>query len=152
MFDAGAPKLDAAVGPPVDCRTHAECTAGDNGRCVGNGHDGWRCTYDDCFSDADCPGFDGGRAGVCACKNGFRSDNNVCLYAGNCRTDADCGGGYCSPTLGQCGRYGTFVGYYCHTSADECTDDADCAATPNAYCAWSELKGHWACSTSYCVG
>ena len=156
-FDAGAPKTDAAVGPPVECRTHADCTSGVNGRCVGNGHDGWRCTYDACFSDADCPGTDGGpgggRAGVCACENGFRSDNNSCLYAGDCRTDADCGTrGYCSPTLGMCGGYAPFIGYYCHTAADECIDDADCTGTGINYCAWSELKGHWACSNSICVG
>lgn len=58
---------------------------------------------------------------------------------GNCRVDSDCesGGGYCSPSQnaglfvcsdgcsGTCG--GGLTGYYCHTAADECVNDCDCA-------------------------
>lgn len=158
-YDAGAPVVDGAVtGGFVSCHTHQDCTSGLNGRCVGNGHDGWRCDYDECLTDSDCTGDAGAGRMVCACSSGFRSDNNVCL-AGNCRTDADCGAnGYCSPTLGDCGKYGgltAYSGYYCHTAADECVDDADCGGdgsygTP--YCAYSPITGHWACSSTNCVG
>ncbi len=136
----------------ISCLTDADCaSAGKNGRCTGNGHDGWRCTYDGCFSDGDCSGS------VCQCEGGFRSDNNVCLSQGNCRVDADCGpGGYCSPTLGDCGDYGGVVGYYCHTSTDECIDDSDCGAQPGTfgqpYCAYSPAAGRWKCSTQQCAG
>jgi hypothetical protein len=139
-----------AGGPPVTCHAHADCTAGQNGRCSGNGHDGWHCTYDQCFADADCSGT--AASSVCACEGGFRSDNNVCLRDGNCRTDADCGsGGYCSPSLGSCGNYAKAVGYFCHTPQDECVNDSDCGGGP-WYCAYSPLVGHWKCSNAHCVG
>ena len=151
-FDPGAPTDPDA--PRVDCRAHADCTDGENGRCVGNGHDGWGCTYDSCFVDSDCAG-DATTARICACEGGSRSDNNVCL-AGNCRVDADCGSaGYCSPSFGDCGNYFGVAGYYCHTSSDECVDDADCKADgthPMGYCAFKPTVGRWQCSNLNCVG
>jgi hypothetical protein len=152
------PRAPDAGGFPVQCRSHAECTAGINGRCGGNGHDGWYCTYDMCFSDTDCAPSGSGvkRAGVCECGGGFRSDNNVCLGEGNCRADADCPGSYCSPTLGSCGHYTPIVGYYCHTPKDQCLDDSDCAQGgpfgQPGYCAYAPAVGYWKCSTAECVG
>lgn len=148
------PNVPSEGGAPVSCRAHSDCTEGENGRCAGNGHDGWRCTYDSCFTDLDCAGGVGG-PGVCACEGGSRSDNNVCLV-GNCRVDADCGeGGYCSPSLGDCGNYFGVVGYFCHTDADVCVDDADCGAgggSSQAYCAFKPTVGHWMCSNLHCAG
>lgn len=147
------PSIPSGSGAPVDCTSHADCQNGDNGRCVGNSHDGWYCTYDLCFADADC----GPSPKVCECGGGFRSDHNVCLNEGNCRVDADCGAnGFCSPTLGSCGDYSGTVGYYCHTAADECVDDADCADEPSTfgapYCAYNPTAGKWMCSSQQCVG
>jgi len=137
----------------ITCRSNAECTAGTNGRCNGNSHDGWRCTYDACFADGEC----GGGSGVCECEGAFRSDANQCLGEGNCRVDADCGAaGFCSPTLGSCGHYGKTSGYFCHTPSDECVDDEDCSGqgqfgqTP--YCAYDKNVGRWKCSTAECAG
>ena len=131
-------------GPQVACKVNAECTAGVNGRCTGNSHDGWACTYDLCKDDAACGG------GVCACEGGFRADNNVCLKS-SCRVDADCGAnGFCSPSLGDCGHYTKFVTYACHTPQDECVDDEDCEK--GGYCAFQQSVGHWKCSTAECVG
>lgn len=153
--DPGAPPVDAGFGGFIACRSHAECTSGANGRCSGNGHDGWQCTYDACFSDSDCTGAVGTGTQLCECEGGFRADNNVCL-GGNCRVDADCGpSGYCSPTLGDCGNYTGTTGYYCHTPSDECVGDTDCGGDggyPNPYCAFMPTIGHWRCSTSQCVG
>ncbi len=130
-----------------NCRSHAECIAGANGRCTGGWHDGWKCTYDQCFTDADCAAT----GGVCGCESGFHADNNVCL-SGNCRTDADCGSaGYCSPTFGECGNYSGVVSYYCHTPQDECVDDAHCVGA-GAYCMYSPAAGHWKCSNVSCAG
>jgi len=140
-------------GAPVDCESHDDCVGGENGRCVGNTHDGWYCTYDRCFGDGDCsPG-----AQVCECGGGFRSDHNVCLGQGNCQVDADCGaGGYCSPSYGDCGDYLGVVAYYCHTDADECIDDADCDGEPSSfgtpYCAYNPTAGKWMCSSQQCAG
>jgi hypothetical protein len=138
--DAGAPF--------VACTKNADCTAGENGRCVGNGHSGYQCSYDTCFSDADCG------AAVCACAT---SDGaNHCLTA-NCHVDTDCpsiGGnvtGFCSPSLGSCGNYSGTVGYFCHTADDECTNDADCGGA-SAYCQYERTIGHWRCSTTQCAG
>jgi hypothetical protein len=132
------------------CRVNADCTQGTNGRCNGNGHDGWACTYDKCFSDADCSGS----GGVCECEGQFRSDANMCI-AGNCRVDGDCGaGGFCSPSLGSCGHYNKNVGYFCHTPSDECIDDADCSspAGRGGYCAFDSVAKRWKCSTAECAG
>ncbi len=140
------PDPGPSYGGPMDCTQNSDCTDGDNGRCVGNGHDGWHCTYDECFADSDCP-----TSSVCACEGGFRSDANVCL-AGNCRTDADCGdSGYCSPSFGSCGSYSGVVGYFCHTCDDECVDDADCGGG-GAYCMFDQSVSHWICSTMMCAG
>lgn len=137
---------DPNPGPPyVNCTAHADCTEGANGRCIGNGHDGWYCSYDECFSDDDCDE-------VCLCGGGFRGDHNVCLRNGNCNVDLDCGaGGFCSPTYGSCGDYSGTVAYYCHTPADECLDDADCGGYPN-YCAYDTVAGKWTCQDSHCAG
>lgn len=141
---------DGGTGPMFECHSNAECTSGRNGRCDGNGHDGYRCTYDACYTDSECGG------GVCACNGASRATNHVCL-AGGCRTDSDCGStGYCSPTLGSCGHYGKAEAYYCHTSEDECVDDEDCAGAgttgQTGYCAYQKTVGHWKCSTSECAG
>ena len=152
--DGERPYLDPGVppdgeGPPVSCRTHEECTDGTNGRCGGNGHDGWYCTYDQCTTDSECDGK------VCECEGGFRSDADVCLREGNCLVDADCGvGGYCSPSFGDCGSYMGVVAYFCHTAADECVDDVDCGDEDSwgPYCAYNRVSGRWTCSESHCAG
>lgn len=128
--------------PQGDCASDADCTDGENGRCLDDR--GTSCTYDECFSDDDCPG-----GSVCECGGGFHSDSNACI-AGNCVTDADCGDGFCSPSLGDCGNYSGYVGYFCHTDDDECLNDEDCA--PDGYCAYDQGVGHWVCSTAQCVG
>ncbi len=150
---------DDARGPgatvPVDelefaqCQTDDECTDGANGRCVGNSHDSYYCTYDECFADAEC-----GSGAVCECGGGFRSDHNICL-PGNCATDADCGTGYCSPSQGDCGAYFGTVAYFCHTCEDECVNDTDCGNDGDpwgSYCMYDQGVGHWRCSDSQCAG
>ena len=139
--DPGVPPGD----PSASCTAHDQCTAGINGRCGGNSHDGYYCTYDECFEDAECAGF------VCECEGGFRSDNNICLSSSNCLVDADCGaGGYCSPTLGSCGNYFGTEGYFCHTPEDDCTNDVDCEV--GSYCAYNPVAGKWMCSNAQCAG
>jgi hypothetical protein len=150
------PSVPVSNPATASCLSDADCAASTNGRCTIVGVSSWQCTYDECFTDSDCLGSGSGTVHVCACENGFRADNNVCLSQGDCHTDADCGeNGYCSPSLGTCGNYNPFESFYCHTSADECVDDADCGGSGNMedpYCAYSTLKGHWACSSSFCAG
>lgn len=143
-------------GPPAACAADGDCTTGVNGRCVGNPHDGCRCSYDRCNTDGECM-----TGGPCECRIASRggAGANVCM-AGNCRVDADCGaGGYCSPSLGSCGDYGGVVGYYCHTAQDACVDDADCQTTLDGgflgqrpYCMFTREAGRWTCSNSGCAG
>ena len=124
------------------CMSDAECTKGDNGRCINLGRGSWQCTYDECHSNVDCSG------GPCICGTGPAA-NNRC-YQGNCQTDSDCGSnGYCSPTFGSCGAYSGVVAYYCHTTKDACTDDADC---PGGWCQYEPTVGHWICASGGCVG
>jgi hypothetical protein len=110
---------------------------------------------DQCITDSDCT--DGG---ICSCKGASRgwggaSNGNVCI-PGNCRVDSDCGpGGACSPTVDPgCGSFYGVEGYYCHTCADQCLNDADCTSDsgPNGYCAYDPSVGYWACGYGFCAG
>ena len=128
------------------CSSHADCTAGENGRCMyaGSRRRNNRCIYDACFSDADCPNT------ACICS-GSDLRGNRCMK-GNCATNADCGeNGYCSPSMGSCGNYRGVVAYYCHTCEDECTNDSDCGGS-SGYCAYDETAERWMCSNSHCKG
>lgn len=140
----GIPDAGIQPNPFATCTKNAECTSGANGRCTGNSHDGWACSYDECRSDDQCG------QNVCECEGAFHNDANRCLKTGNCRLDSDCGaGGFCSPTLGDCGNYEKYVGYFCHTAKDECVDDADC---DGGYCAYNQPAGMWKCSYNQCAG
>jgi hypothetical protein len=139
--------------PFLECRNDAECTRVRKGRCdykkIWSGGSSSRClepntivtrwTYDYCFSDTDC-----GPTDVCLCD---AEDGNRCVPA-NCRTDADCAGGFCSPTYilscpnapGCAASPPAVGGYYCHTADDECPGDS---------CRESECVssgGHWKCA------
>ncbi|MBN8612322.1 MAG: hypothetical protein J0L92_17130 [Deltaproteobacteria bacterium] len=138
------PGVSTGGGGRGECETDADCTEGTNGRC-GFGRAGSFCSYDLCFSDADC---DTGEACLCD-GTGLGGGGNTCVSAG-CRTNNDCTPGHaCSPTFGGCGHYAGFIGFQCHTAEDECTTDADCGP---GYCAFDATLAHWACSTAECVG
>ncbi|HVZ74960.1 MAG TPA: hypothetical protein VHJ20_21410 [Polyangia bacterium] len=142
--------MSGTTGGVYQCKTDADCTMGDNGRCLPTARIlGCSCSYDGCFSDSDCKATTGG---ACACRTAGAATPNVC-QAGNCRTDGDCGaGGFCSPTLGSCGNYGGVVGNYCHTAHDECVDDSDCAAQVKGDCRWTPETSTWTCQSSQCAG
>ncbi len=139
----------AAGPPPGGCATDSQCTdAGTNGRCInpGGGPAGdCFCTYDACVQDTDCPSGE-----TCACHGAPYTDfhGNTCV-TGNCRTDADCGGEYCSPSslTGICGD--SLAGYYCHTSRDLCVDDIDCQGSNDLpgppSCLYSTTDSRWEC-------
>jgi hypothetical protein len=134
-LDAGKLCLTSA---PGGCWRDTHCTEGENGRCVDQS--GPVCTYDECFTDDEC-----NLGGPCECEATYQSGANVCLL-GDCRTDADCGGGYCSPTFG-CGDSAGVVGYDCHTPEDTCIDDADCGAPiTGGFCLYRPEVAHWACA------
>jgi hypothetical protein len=129
----------------------SQCTSGTNGRCtafVSGFGTNYLCTYDACFVDSDCPGL-----AVCECGQAMGSGRaaNACLSS-NCRVDADCGpGGYCSPSYSSCGARGGFTGYYCHTPADDCTNDSDCTQL-GYWCGWQPYDAKWTCSIGACGG
>jgi hypothetical protein len=133
--------------PPFMCANDAQCAdAGPNGRCFNpGGPAGCWCTYDACAGDVGCPSGE-----TCACHGSpFRyGAGNQCV-PGNCRVDADCGvSGYCSPSPdSQCGDAGDLcLGYYCHTSHDQCVDDSDCTEPANT-CVYSVMLGYWQCQS-----
>jgi hypothetical protein len=131
------------------CQLDSDCAAGSNGRCFSpNGPiaecSPTACSYDECQSDADCPGLV-----PCECRGDAQSsDANACVAGGNCATDADCGRhGFCSP-----GAYAQFCAtpiYFCHTDADTCLDDSDCpapaASGPPQTCNYDSQAHHFAC-------
>jgi hypothetical protein len=145
-----ASSSDAGTGAlSRECATNADCTAAPNGRCVdvtgcnpSTATCGTHCVYEECTQDDDCGS---GSACFCSddatfCAGGYATScplladtsGGVCACGvanqckkGNCRVDSDCGqGGYCSPGIDDCGAV---LGYYCHTAADECVNDEDCA-------------------------
>lgn len=149
--EGGAPD----AGFPGQCNQDSDCTMGTNGRC-GYSRIGKECSYDTCFSDAQCT-----NGGVCVCRSG--GGTNHCagnsMTAGSCRIDSDCGPkGYCSPSADSCGpSYGT-KGYFCHTASDTCLDDTDCSdggaqgGWGSGYCMYEPMVKHWKCSYSACAG
>jgi hypothetical protein len=141
---------DAAL-PATECLDDSDCTGGTNGRCMilpgmisppgfpvsdGSTHfilvcDGF-CTYDQCFSDVDCPDNV-----PCICRS-YGYGNNVCAIGSGCSVDSDCGPG------GSC----TFTGktYQCHRPGDVCFTSNDCpAATFGDDCEYVTSTGAWAC-------
>lgn len=128
---------------PTACHTDADCTEGQNGRCVrlsnhgshGPALEASACSYDECFTDADCPGAP--RA-TCWCRRASGEVVGLGHYCtgGECATDADCGEGhYCR--RGANGRF-------CHSPADECMEDQPCPA-PEQRCL-REGDGLYRCS------
>ena len=130
----------------ASCATDADC-ANDAGSAFTTCLHG-RCSFDQCLTDADCG------TGVCACASDYYGGNgayhpNVCVPA-TCHVDADCGvGGFCSPTHGYCGTFGSF---HCHGKADSCVDATkDCANCGNA-CVYDPTVGAFICGMEGCAG
>ncbi|HEX7509299.1 MAG TPA: DUF6599 family protein [Polyangia bacterium] len=153
------------------CSSDPQCIDGKNGRCFP-----WEglvslggCSYDECFTDSNC-----GLRTPCLCRSSPTDNNaNMCDVGGNCAVDSDCGpGGYCSPSMETCystnleavveGRnYGGPNPYYCHTAADLCVNDSDCAsldagtATTSSCptytpCAYNAQSNRWECTQLLC--
>ena len=108
---------------------------------------------DECLTDADC-----GTTNVCSCAgNTFEyahATRNICVPA-NCRVDTDCGAFMCSPTNSDGGPFYGVQGYFCHTAADECGRDSDCAKTMNGqqgYCMFDHTVSHWICGYTFAAG
>jgi len=73
--------------------------------------------------------------------------NHVCP-GGGCRTDADCAGSFCSPSLDDCGWDYMPKQWFCHTPGDECTNDEDCGS--GAWCGYEEKSKSWKCRDQRC--
>ncbi len=127
-------------GAPGDCNKDADCTNGTNGRCIesNGGAINCHCSYDTCTHDSDCQGQ------TCACHgSAYLGAGNTCV-PGNCHTDGDCPGSYCSPSF-DTGSCGGLSGYYCHTAGDTCIDDTDCGNVGKV-CAYSTTDKKWECA------
>jgi hypothetical protein len=129
------------------CSKDSDCTSGTDGRCIQpttGAVVSCTCTYDACKDDAACVAGQ-----TCACHGSpyTHGDGNTCVQ-GNCRVDSDCGaGGYCSPA-DNTSTCGSLLGYYCHTSADQCLDDTDCTGgAGEPVCTYVPSAGHWECKT-----
>ena len=136
---AGPPgACSPCAGFPGGCGQDSDCTAGINGRCLDLGPlPSMSCSYDGCFSDADCPANT-----PCDCRDSTLSQTaNSCLTGSNCRVDSDCGpGGFCSPSQASWNE----LTYDCHTANDKCLNNSDCASNEN--CVFGQLAGYWSCA------
>jgi hypothetical protein len=152
------------AGAAMTCTADSQCTDGTDGRCfpfeglLGGGG----CSYDTCFTDTDCPSN-----APCICR-GSASDEtaNSCATKGNCSLDSDCGrGGFCSPSMGACDYSSpdqsalAAASFYCHTPADTCINDTDCAPPAgdagegcpmSQACAYDTGTNHWGCVSERC--
>jgi hypothetical protein len=109
----------------------------------------------ECWQDADCDDAGFGAPGLCSCapntRHGFSASANICI-PNDCRVDADCACGYCSPTVNpNCGSFYGVQGYYCHTPQDCCVNDSDCDGG-GGYCAYHTEVGYWTCGYGHCAG
>src|SRR5260221_9209620 len=134
--------------PKLLCKSDDDCAdAGTNGRCslyATGCCSGTECTVDECFHDGDCPGVTACDCRETAFHQGAKSANR-CLPFGNCRVDADCGAGYCSPSKAPgCANAGV-VGLFCHRAEDECVDDEDCRGDAPSVCSFDPVVQHWKC-------
>jgi hypothetical protein len=150
VFDGGSAGPVASDGGAIACTTDGDCPPCANGQldhCVVEPflQPSMQCVCDECNTDQDCSGLS-----VCGCNEPIWANYigvNLCIAAGNCRVDADCGpGGFCSLSPFQCGA----GGYYCHTAADTCLDLGDCPGGTG--CVYSLAAGAWTCSTQPCGG
>ncbi len=153
---AGGPDLQPICPSPpppatVCCSSDSQCDGGTNGRCLNFGYPGQQCTYDECFTDSNCPS-----GAPCICRSS-PTDNaaNACEPGGNCVVDSDCGGRYCSPSPvpsdEECGGTGPYsFPYYCHTAMDACVDDSDCFVDGSGppFCVYDPQARRWGCRTS----
>jgi len=134
-----------AASSRTPCFTDSNCNKGTNGRCTvfpaAPGVDGCQseCTYDECFSDVDCPGHV-----PCDCR-AFGYNTNVCRTGSLCNVDSDCGqGGFCSPAL--TGNAAATNAYYCHRPRDVCFNNSDCPpARFGARCQYDTSANQWRC-------
>jgi len=150
IYDGGSPGPVALDGGVITCSSDNDCPPCQNGqldRCLNvpqTLRPPW-CMCDECNTDQDC-----GPNAVCVCNQRGWSGaayENQCVTA-RCRVDAECGpGGFCSSSPGPCG---SILGYYCHTAADKCLNDTDCAAGER--CLYSPAVGAWSCGTAACGG
>ena len=148
--DPGTPDLPPGCGPDASssrtpCFKDSDCNKGTNGRCMvfpnppSNPGCVSECTYDECFSDVDCPGHV-----PCDCRV-FGYGTNVCRTGSACSVDSDCGrGGFCSPTLAVV-DIATNT-YFCHRPGDVCFNDRDCPQSAyGTRCEFDGTTSKWAC-------
>jgi len=150
----GAPGPPSCATPPppssVCCTSDSDCDGGSNGRCLNGGRAGTRCTYDECFSDSNCPS-----GTPCICRTSSADNaSNACVTGSRCVIDSDCGpSSYCSPSPApsQYGCQGPGP-YFCHTASDACIDDADCFVDGGGgfFCAYDPQAHRWGCTPQFC--
>ncbi len=141
--------------PDTACSSHEDCTDGANGRCTTGlwGTDDCGCTYDECFTDADC-----GPGQMCGCGEGspFEQESNNRCYTAECLSDADCDSGLCLAVPFYCDvvfDVPYVVAFACATDQDECRnhDVCECDEGADTRCSPSGTggtTGPWTCNTS----
>jgi hypothetical protein len=155
--DAGSPPFSSLPFPGNTCAHNADCTAGQNGRCLSEPNYGapdpvtgqeiayneTYCSYDDCFVDSDC-----GLRVPCDCRiQNIYGAPNVCLLGSNCALDSDCQPpGFCSRSYGLPKE--PDYGFFCHTTNDTCIDDVDCpprVGDTEYTCRFDSTLARWRC-------
>lgn len=135
------------------CSSHEDCVDGPNGRCTMGewGMNDCGCSYDDCFTDADC-----GAGQMCGCGEGAPFEeypSNRC-YTAECLTDADCTTGLCLAVPYYCDvvfDYVYVLAFACATDQDECRNHevCECDTGADTRCTPSGIGGQtgpWTCT------
>ena len=147
-------ECDIETNPPGACTDDADCGGAfvGGGLCLAShswgGDDACRCFPLSCLQDDECGSGSACECGAisgggCNSPDGPLECSHHCVPA-ECRTDADCDGGFCSPSYADC--CGAFVeSWACHfPGRDECLSDAECGVSRfGSYCRHEE-RG-WRC-------
>lgn len=157
---ADAPRLEAGGGEAGACRpdvvhrgTASACPSNADAGVIDAGPSTCGHTivpHDACLTDADCAGAHGAM-GVCVCQSPQGEGcgvpavtGNACVPA-NCRVDSDCTPCARCRAEQSCGA---ITGYYCESTADECSSNTDCGT---GFCTFQ--GDHFACQNNVaCAG
>lgn len=123
------------------CLSDADCTES-RGTCSDRYE--WCQCIKGCLSDDDC-----GPTGACVCdvrpmepESGRVEGRSRCILA-ECRTGEDCPSGVCGLEVDACGEA---IGYFCHTSNDECDEQRFCEGGWEVTCAYDRDDRRWVCA------
>jgi hypothetical protein len=101
-----------------------------------------KCIYPECTSTTNC-----GTGSVCVQAGAFTQHSARCIV-GECSEDSNCqarAGGRCLPFFQPVSYCGSFYGFFCTYTGDDCGDNTDC--DKDKVCSYDKAAGKTSCVT-----